>query len=150
MIPPSPPPAVAPSAAPAIVSGCGSIRHDGMQRTTAVVLSSAANAVMPVPAFGVGNAAAQSAGDATVWTELKADVENPGALTIVGLRLGVHTTEGGYTVLDVPVTIAPNGAATAKQQLARGTTQVGVDSCNLVRVNFSDGTYWYAPQPVKP
>jgi hypothetical protein len=139
MIPPPPP--------PAIVAGCSAVRHDGAQRTTSAVLNTAINAVVPYPATDVGNAAAQSAADATVWTGLQAELENAGANTIVAVRLGVKLEDGSFKFLDVPVTIAPNGDATVKEKLAQGAVQVGVNSCTVLRVNFADGTSWYAPAP---
>jgi len=61
--------------------------------------------------------------------------------------LGVKLEDGSFKFLDVPVTIAPSGDATVKQKLAHGAVQVGVNSCTVVRVNFADGTSWYAPAP---
>ena len=140
MIPPPPPP-------PAVVAGCSAVRHDGAQRTTSAVLSTAINAIAPYPVSGLGGAAAEGAADATVWTELQAALENTSPTMIVGVRLGVKLEDGSYKFFDVPVTIAPSGDATVKEKLAHGTVQVGVKSCSVLRVNFSDGTSWYAPAP---
>jgi hypothetical protein len=157
---PSPPPTPPP---PAIVSNCGTVRHDGARDVTSAILNTAVGAVLPsaitgvggtaaLPSAiaGVGGAAANKAADATVWTGLEADIENTTPMTIVGIRLGVKMEDDAYNYYDVPVTIAPNGDATASQRLARGTIKIGVSSCSVVRVNFSDGTSWYAPSPTPP
>jgi hypothetical protein len=138
---------IPPPTPPAIVAGCSVVRHDGAQRTTSAVLNAAVSAVVPYPVANVGNAAAQSAADATVWTELQAELENAGVNTIVGVRLGVKLEDGSFKFLDVPVTIAPSGDATVKEKLAQGAVQMDVNYCSVLRVNFADGTSWYAPAP---
>jgi hypothetical protein len=148
---PTPPPTP-----PAIVSNCGAVRHDGAQRATAAILNAAVGAILPADVTGavgggvagsVGASAANHAADSTVWTDLEADLQNTTPLTIVGVRLGVKTDDGGSTFYDIPVTIAPDGDVTASQRLARGTVHAGVTACSVVRVNFSDGTSWFAPAP---
>jgi hypothetical protein len=139
---PSPPP---PPTPPAIVSNCGAVRHDGTARATAAILNAAVGVILPAPITGVGTTPFGHVADSTVWTDLEADLENTTPVTIIGVRLGVTKDDGTSAVYDVPVTIAPNGEATASQPLARGNVQIGVTSCTVVRVNFSDGTNWSAP-----
>ena len=145
---PSPPP---PPTPPAIVSNCGAVRHDSARRATAAILNAAVGAILPSEITGVGASATASASahaaDSTVWTDLEADLHNTTPVTIVGVRLGVKTDDGASTFYDVPVTIAPDGDVTASQRLARGSVQIVVTACSVMRVNFSDGTSWFAPAP---
>lgn len=136
MLPPSPPPAV--------VDGCNLVRHDGSHTVTTNVLATAIGAVVPFPAGAIGGAVAEGAGAALSWTELQAALENGSTQTIVGVRLGVKLGDGGFKYVDVPVTIAPGGDATASQRIASGDASVEVTSCSLLRVSFSDGTAWSA------
>jgi hypothetical protein len=133
------------SSPPAIVAGCSAVRRDGAQGATSQVLGAVAGAAISGTVQGVGYAAAQTAADATVSTDVAVAFESESAKTIVGLRLGVALDNGGFQFIDVETTIAPNGDAMVQERLARGPVQIGVSSCRVLRVTFADGTVWRAP-----
>ena len=134
-----------PPAPPAIVAGCRALRHDGAQNATTQIGSALAGTANSGPVQAIGNAIAQSAGNATVSTDVEVAIENSGYKQIVALRLGVKLSDGGFRFINVPAGIAPGGDVLVMQQIGRGSQDVGVSSCTLERVTFADGSYWYAP-----